>query len=324
MNWLKNLKTSAKLLVGFGTMIVLLGTIVVIAYQTITAIRDSQQRLFEQDFADVVDMVELRADLNRQRARILEMLLTTNRPELDALAVDIHSRAKEVDQALQGFFGRHANDAQTLLKVEELKGLLTAYRQTREQQMTLIFAGKAEEARRTAESLQTDRFEKMRVVAVELGYHALARAKANLIKSNEDAARAVRMFTILAALAFLVGITMTAVLNRLIAGPLKELTAAADRIAAGDLSGNVSPEARNDEVGMLARTFERMTQSLREQMRQLAEGANVLGASASEIVASSTQLAASAAESAAAVSETATTVQEVRQTVDLASQKAMV
>ncbi len=322
MNWLKNLKTSAKLLVGFGTMIVLLGTIVVIAYQTITAIRDSQQRLFEQDFADVVDMVELRADLNRQRARILEMLLTTNRPELDALAVDIHSRAKEVDQALQGFFGRHANDAQTLLKVEELKGLLTAYRQTREQQMTLIFAGKAEEARRTAESLQTDRFEKMRVVAVELGYHALARAKANLIKSNEDAARAVRMFTILAALAFLVGITMTAVLNRLIAGPLKELTAAADRIAAGDLSGNVSPEARNDEVGMLARTFERMTQSLREQMRQLAEGANVLGASASEIVASSTQLAASAAESAAAVSETATTVQEVRQTVDLASQKA--
>jgi methyl-accepting chemotaxis protein len=110
--------------------------------------------------------------------------------------------------------------------------------------------------------------------------------------------------------------------SRNIAGPLKKLTAVADRIAAGDLSVNVSPEARSDEVGTLARTFERMTQSLREQMLQLTEGVNVLGASASEIVASSTQLAASATESAAAVGETATTVQEVRQTVELASQKA--
>ena len=110
--------------------------------------------------------------------------------------------------------------------------------------------------------------------------------------------------------------------SRNIAGPLNKLTAVAERISAGDLSENVSAEVRSDEVGMLARTFERMTQSLREQMRQLAEGANVLGASASEIVASSTQLAASAAESAAAVGETATTVQEVRQTVELASQKA--
>jgi methyl-accepting chemotaxis protein len=124
----------------------------------------------------------------------------------------------------------------------------------------------------------------------------------------------------------LVGLVCTLIIgfsiSRNIAGPLKELTAVAERIAAGDLSVNVSPEARGDEVGMLARTFERMTQSLREQMREITEGANVLGASASEIVASSTQLAASAAESAAAVGETATTVQEVRQTVELASQKA--
>jgi methyl-accepting chemotaxis protein len=124
----------------------------------------------------------------------------------------------------------------------------------------------------------------------------------------------------------LAGVVLTLIIgfsvSRNIAGPLKKLTAVADRIAAGDLSVNVSPEARSDEVGTLARTFERMTQSLREQMLQLTEGVNVLGASASEIVASSTQLAASAAESAAAVGETATTVQEVRQTVELASQKA--
>ena len=110
--------------------------------------------------------------------------------------------------------------------------------------------------------------------------------------------------------------------SRNIAWPLKELTAVAERIAVGDLSVNVSAEARSDEVGVLARTFVRMTQSLREQMRQLIEGANVLGASASEIVAASTQLAASASQSAAAVGETVTTVHEVRQATELVSQKA--
>lgn len=148
-----------------------------------------------------------------------------------------------------------------------------------------------------------------------------------LLKKREAEAAESASFTYWSlGLVTLVGVVLTVIIgvsvSRNIAGPLNKLTVVAERIAVGDLSVNVLAEARSDEVGMLARTFERMTQSLREQMRQITEGANVLGASASEIVASSTQLAASAAESAAAVGETATTVQEVRQTVELASQKA--
>lgn len=151
------------------------------------------------------------------------------------------------------------------------------------------------------------------------------------------------------------------ILTRNISRPLQELTAVAERITVGDLSVNVQADTRSDEVGVLARTFERMTQSLRamagaaeqiaagdlrstikpqspndvlgnafarlsenlrDQIRGLIEGANVLGSAASEIVASTTQLAASASESAAAVSETTTTVEEVRQTTQVASQKA--
>jgi methyl-accepting chemotaxis protein len=151
------------------------------------------------------------------------------------------------------------------------------------------------------------------------------------------------------------------ILTRDISRPLQELTAVAERITVGDLGVNVQANTRSDEVGALARTFERMTQSLRAmagaaeqiaagdlrstikpqspndvlgnafarmsedfrgQIRELIEGANVLGSAASEIVASTTQLAASASESAAAVSETTTTVEEVRQTAQVASQKA--
>ena len=161
--------------------------------------------------------------------------------------------------------------------------------------------------------------------------------------------------------AFMLAALAGVVLTRDIARPLQDLTAVADRITVGDLSVAVASNARADEVGVLARTFHRMTQSLRtmaaaaeqiaagdlrttitpqspndvlgnafarmivnlrDQTRQLVEGASVLGAAASQIVASTTQLASSASQSAAAVSETTTTVEEVRQTAQLASQKA--
>jgi methyl-accepting chemotaxis protein len=151
------------------------------------------------------------------------------------------------------------------------------------------------------------------------------------------------------------------VITRNIAGPLQGITATAERIASGDLSEVTAPSDRTDEVGMLARAFSRMTESLKnvagiaskiadgnlrvevlpqsdrdilgnafatmvENLKrltnELTEGVSVLGSSANEISVSTSQLAASASESAAAVSETTTTVEEVRQTAELASQKA--
>ncbi|ABE44383.1 methyl-accepting chemotaxis protein [Polaromonas sp. JS666] len=188
----------------------------------------------------------------------------------------------------------------------------------------------------------------------------LLKQRAEAAQNDADNAKQIIVLGTLAALVFaaLAGFVIT----RNIARPLQDLTAVAERITLGDLSVNVPvDDTRSDEVGALARTFDRMVQSLRamasaaeqiaagdlrstikpqspddvlgtafarmseslrEQIRGLAEGANVLGSAASEIVASTTQLAASASQSAAAVSETTTTVEEVRQTAQVASQKA--
>lgn len=178
-------------------------------------------------------------------------------------------------------------------------------------------------------------------------------------QNDADAAQRTIVLGTLTALvlAALAGLQLT----RNIARPLQELTAVAERITVGDLRVNVSTSPRSDEVGVLARAFDRMTQSLRAmaaaaeqiaagdlrsaitpqspddllgsafsrmignlrgQTHQLVEGANVLSAAAGEIVTSTTQLASSASQSAAAVSETTTTVEEVRQTAQVSSQKA--
>jgi len=150
-------------------------------------------------------------------------------------------------------------------------------------------------------------------------------------------------------------------ITRDIAGPLRELSASAERIAIGDLSGTIAASDRSDEVGRLTQVFAQMTRwlngmagvagriaagdlrgkvepqsdkdvlgqafasmvdNLQRLTSDLNQGVSVLSASASEISTSTSQLAASASETATAVGETTTTVEEVRQTAEISSQKA--
>ncbi|MGA7218149.1 MAG: CHASE3 domain-containing protein [Candidatus Sulfotelmatobacter sp.] len=146
-----------------------------------------------------------------------------------------------------------------------------------------------------------------------------------------------------------------------IAGPLREVSAAAQKIASGDLSVNIVSNGRRDEIGILAASFTEMTGSLRQMasvaeqipggdltvdvkpksdqdvlgkafavmtgklrrvMENIQESIGILSSSAQQIVATTTQVASAATETAAAVAETTATVEEVKQTAQIATQKA--
>jgi methyl-accepting chemotaxis protein len=194
---------------------------------------------------------------------------------------------------------------------------------------------------------------------MELEENALLEQRADASAAATANARATTLYGTLVALliAGIAGILIT----RNIAGPLQTLTGVADRIAVGDLGATVAPDDRQDEVGALQRSVERMQSSLRamagvaeqiaagdlrgnvqpqsgsdvlgnaflrmstnlrKQIGSMVEGAAVLGSAASEIVAATAQLAAGASESAAAVSQTTSTVEEIRQTAQMSSEKA--
>lgn len=150
-------------------------------------------------------------------------------------------------------------------------------------------------------------------------------------------------------------------LTRNIARPLGQVSAAARRIALGDLEVELSSNSRKDEVGVLTEAFSGMSQSLAEMARaadqisggdltvelkpksekdllrtsfvsmrdglrqftvDVQEAVGVFSSSAQEIVATIAQVASGATETATAVAETTTTVEEVKQTAQLSAQKA--
>jgi methyl-accepting chemotaxis protein len=180
---------------------------------------------------------------------------------------------------------------------------------------------------------------------------------------EKDRAHSTKVTIILGGCCAFVILTLAGVfLTRNIAAPLGEVSAAAQKIASGDLSvGVMISNGRRDEVGVLAATFTEMASSLGQMARvaeqisdgdltvdvkpksdkdvlgkafavmveklrrvtgEMQESIGILSSSAQQIVATTTQVAAAATETATAVAETTTTVEEVKQTAQLSTQKA--
>lgn len=95
-------------------------------------------------------------------------------------------------------------------------------------------------------------------------------------------------------------------LARRIAKPIQVLAAAANRIAAGDLSETSIPIDTNDEIGRLGHSFEQMARNLRVLIQQVQDAT-------AQVSASSQQLTASAEQSAQAANQIAASIVDVAQ-----------
>lgn len=127
---------------------------------------------------------------------------------------------------------------------------------------------------------------------------------------------------IIIAIVMFVLITIVAtIFSRYVTKPIFELKNVTTKIANGDLSQSSFVE-REDEIGQLAESIKTMRESLRNQLKEMLEGANVLSTSSAQLMTMISELASGSAETATAVSETTATVEEVKQTAEISNQKA--
>ncbi len=323
MRWFLDISTRSKLIAGFGSLVLLLLVVAATSYKGITTIQTSQRSLYEREVADETDLREIRAHQTSVRADVAIMFFMASKPEMDALHLGIKAHSDHTEELMLQILERSQRLPRRLVKVQEFDLLRKAYRDTRETQVIpLIYAGKADEAKRVFLTTQGQRNARMQVIADELVDETEQLARQALAQSEQTARDSMTLFGILSVIAVVLGIGLTAFLTRVMADPLKQLATAAERVAAGDLSVSLPAETRTDETGILTQTFRQMVVNLREVMREINEGVNVLASSASEITAATTQVAAGSAETAAAVSQTTTTVEEVKQTAQMSVQKA--
>ena len=358
MKWFIDLNTRSKLFFTFGLLFVILLAVIVTAYSGFTGVQKSQSDLFHRDFMGATQLIELKADQNRTRADILEMMLTRDRAKQRSIDEDIKSRAKAIDDLMASVSDilKNEHDAETARKLEDLKTVRDAYRKTRDQQIGLIMSGRTDEARKLSVDVQEERYNKIRDIAVEIGNNELERAKARVARAESQARELQVTFLVASLLSFFFSVLTVFTLNKLIATPLKDVTLVAERIASGDLSVNIASDGRRDEVGALTRSFAKMTDYLctveavagkvasgdltttikpqsEKDMLGKALGSMIdnlraitkeIQESVSVLASSASEILSSTTEVASSVTETATSVNETTTTVEEVKQTAHV
>jgi len=103
--------------------------------------------------------------------------------------------------------------------------------------------------------------------------------------------------------------------------PLRTLSSVALRVAEGDLTREVKVES-NDEVGLLATSFQRMVARLRELVGTLKNAAQELAVAAEQLSDHTRAQSAMLEQQASGVAETSSTTRELEQTSSVAASRA--
>ncbi|MBS0290345.1 MAG: methyl-accepting chemotaxis protein [Proteobacteria bacterium] len=365
MQWFANQRTAVKLTFGFASGLIIMLIAIWVGYSTITLLEKANKKLFNKETLELQDKVQvlLRTE-DEIRTLMLGALLTTDRAQQQKYIDEVKGKAAFSDEILRNINQNVMQDNRAMiLVIGKLQNIYDTHKKGRKEgSIPLIYEGKMEEAKSNELVAQKALYDEFRNTAQSLTNLIRDQANEVLIKSGEDVKHATTLFIFLALLAVVVKISWIFILNRQISTPLNELSIASQQMAKGDLKSVKLPEInREDEVGVLVRSFYAMNQwineaaetakqiangdlsisvklqssqdflgaslqqminNLRKITQDITEGVNLLGSSATEISAASSQLAASAAQTATSVNETTTTIEEVRQTSHVANQKA--
>lgn len=347
MNWFTNLNTAPRLLLGFGLVIALMGAAVLTGYRGMVNIRD------QSELAILIG--ELDGNQHETRALVMTTLMSVGGAGFAAARDDVAANSARNDELMRRLESLVREDRGFAERVRDLARLRDEHRRVRDQQVMLpLTEGKVDAARAASLGPQLETYTRLRKMLAALGADAQRAAEQSWLEAQQ-------LLVVTAVAALALALLIVTGLTRITAGPLRQLTSVADRIAEGDLDVALPPAGRRDELGLLTEAFIRMTASLRtmstvarriaeqdltvqvqpqsprDQLGQslatmvstlrsstarLSESVNTLAATASEILAATTQVASGAAETGTAIAQTTTTVEEVKQTAQLASQKA--
>lgn len=361
MKWFKNVSTKAKLIVSFSIFVFLLLLISYMSINSIVSIQESKRDIVENEAKTAIDLIELKASINRNRALILGLVADTSNITSDNMKKEITFINESNDSLIKGlseFMTKH-----TLMtpRYMQLTNLIREYYDIVDDEIKLINDGKYTEAVKLTESRGNKTYNEIVKVITSLHNDAESQMESSLADSMKEVDKLILEIAITAVISIAISLILIIILSNLIAKPLKELSDSSIKISKGELAIDFESTQRNDEVGVLSKSFEVMVVNLKkmasiaddissgnlrvevrpqsekdvlglafEKMRNnliamlkdTSEAINVLATASNEISVTTTQLAAGATETAASINETTTTVEEVKQTSKHTTEKA--
>ena len=310
---MNQLKISTRLTVAFAVMVLLL-----IALGAVSLIQSASQRAELKDVIDVRIPITkalgtLTDRVNVQAIQVRNLAIFTTEAVTKSSMDQIAASRAEVDAQYKTL------DA--LIVSEKGKEILARMQQRRAdfakigvQYLTMIQQGQKDEATKLLEEqYRPAQLAYQAAIQEQVEFQAQTTVKAG--ERAEAAAAALQRDVLIAGvLAIAIAVFLAITIIRSITRPLAQAVEAADRVASGDLSGQITVSSK-DETGHLLGALQRMQQSLVNTVSMVRQNSENVSTASSEIAQGNHDLSARTEQQASALEETAASMEELNSTV---------
>lgn len=285
------LNVATKLIVGFMIVIALAGVVGILGLGLASRSNQHARSIVGQEVHLLARLNKTIAHVNEVRRMGLLSSIAPSAEELDVIEVRITDLIATIEQdfaALQ----RQQEDGDVLQAIEDFRSHWAVYTDGLQNELLpLSRAGKRNQAQEVAAGAQSERFLKVTDSLDNLVTIAEANSDARLQveAENYDSRRQQVIATLIAAI--VIGMALALYLSRRLAGNLREVSGAAQALAAGDLTRR-AVVGGGDETRTLADAFNAMA----ERLEQMVEEERTMRESLETAVADYSRLAAQVSE----------------------------
>nr|WP_289623126.1 methyl-accepting chemotaxis protein [Trinickia mobilis] len=310
---LTNIKIGTRLGAGFGLVMLLMVTLMVVVQIRLASIGDINDRTIGEQWvkADAAQTINLTTRANARQT--MELFITSDKDKVSTIHQRIDTNKKTIDVALETL--------DKLVYSPEGKLLLAKIRESRAAYVTsfskvaqLLAEQKRDEATSMMSGETLPALDVLQTDTTALVDLQKRRMEASGAEAQQNIESARNLMIGLGAAAVLIGIGLAHFITRSITRPLQEAVLIAQAVASGDLTSSIRTQAR-DETGQLLQALKDMNESLKKIVGDVRTGTDTIATASSQIAGGNLDLSSRTEEQASSLEETVASMHELTSTV---------
>jgi methyl-accepting chemotaxis protein len=319
MKWFLDLKTSAKLMIGYALLSAALAVSGFVSLSSLEKTNGMLGTLFKTHMFGLKQIAEAHSSELLAARSVRNVLLASTREEGEKHSAELEKNFAQVETALK--------EVQPVITRPEGKALLATIRdtlpdwvaQTRAARDLSLAGKKAEAMEKLAEAKVTGN--RMQTALDDLGEQKMhvgeeTFAESQVIYNNS---RTTLISVCLGAIA--AGLLLGWWLGRLIGGALTRAVHVLEAVAARDFTQSLDVDSR-DEVGQMASALNEAVRGVQHALLEVRDVADAVATASRQLSTSAEEIASGAQEQASSLEETAANLEEITATVKHSAENA--
>jgi len=309
MKWFYNMKLSTKLILTFIVVAIISGIVGLVGIVNITKINDNDNILYDNMTVPLSEVAEMARLFQRARVNARDLILYEEKADIDQAYSEVVAYLNEIDTISQSFEKTIVQD-EVEAAFSEFNVAMKAFKEDLKQVYEISLLNKDDEAFAFTKGEMQETADAVRESIDKLIQFKVVGAQNQSDSNTATAKQATYTMIAIVAAAMLVAIGLGVFVSNIISKPVRTLSAAAEKIADGDLDVYIDIHTK-EELGYLAASFNKMTNNLNDLISSINVAAEQVSSGSKQLSDSSIELSQGATEQASTIEELTASLEEI-------------